>query len=449
MNKLLELIRTLKAFTILIVENDFEYINDPDLLLGNLCLIAEKDKAQIIQDLENLGYKNFNLALQLFYQNWGTINNHDNESLESMLPEYLGKYLEKLGSSDILDPVREALSSELEGDDDDILKSIFLKNGIFVNETVPKYVDLIKNLRTIPECRLILMKNQPSPLQWENFKMEIERSIGSTRSNFCLSIIDKSLGHGTNEGIDFIKQLIKDHKDNKNFKPEDLFKRINNKPYPIKENTFEFWNACIDNEIVNSIKGICQRNSWLYLRIEDRRMLNEELVVCLCYLNYMTNASGLNIDSVKEMLDIYEYQNKVCVKIKNKAYVTQILEKPAFKAEFLLSLNTFEMEFVEKMKILITSHSGKMYGSSTNRRLDAILQTKNVRLAKSFYVVWLVLKELPLEYVKEERDFVLGRIERAFLLLRAPGLVEKFEGYIIDLWATARKYSLSNGQGVV
>lgn len=222
---------------------------------------------------------------------------------------------------------------------------------------------------------------------------------------------------------------------NIHFKPEELFKRLNYKPFPIKENTFEFWNAYVDGEIVNSIKNICQRNSWLYLRKEDKRMLNEELVTCLCYLHYMTRAIP-EMKNIKEILDIRKFPSIITLKIKNKSYLTHVLENPAFKAEFLLALNDFEMGFIEKVKLLIASSAGKSTEFISNRRLDSILQTGNVRVSMSFYLLWSILKGIPIEVIKENRSTVQRKINKVFSMLRTSDSAERIERAITESWVT-------------
>lgn len=41
---------------------------------------------------------------------------------------------------------------------------------------------------------------------------------------------------------------------NPNFEPTDLFIRLNNKPYPIKLNSFEMWNSTCDKDVIEKIK---------------------------------------------------------------------------------------------------------------------------------------------------------------------------------------------------
>lgn len=55
--------------------------------------------------------------------------------------------------------------------------------------------------------------------------------------------------------LEFPMDIIEiDAEQNPDFSQIDLFLRLNTKPYPIKENTFEMWNAYIDKEIVIKVK---------------------------------------------------------------------------------------------------------------------------------------------------------------------------------------------------
>lgn len=39
---------------------------------------------------------------------------------------------------------------------------------------------------------------------------------------------------------------------NANFDPTDLFIRLNQKPYPIQQNSFEMWNSTVDKSIIEN-----------------------------------------------------------------------------------------------------------------------------------------------------------------------------------------------------
>ncbi len=217
MNKLQELIKTLKAFTILIIENEFSYIEDPKLILGGIYTISEEKRFQILDELELKEYTELSSQLRDFNDKWNNIQNHDNETFEKIGTDYLDKYLEKIGHEEIIKTPLGFLTDAIKADEDNKLKSIFLKNGIFIHEAVPKYKEILETIQSITECKIIIRKERPTHAEWDEFKSEVEAAISQTHSHFCLSIIDKSLGGGMQEGKELINDLIKEHKNDERF----------------------------------------------------------------------------------------------------------------------------------------------------------------------------------------------------------------------------------------
>jgi hypothetical protein len=221
---------------------------------------------------------------------------------------------------------------------------------------------------------------------------------------------------------------------NKSFVPETLFKRLNHKPCPIKDNSFEYWNSYVDTDIMNQIKAICKRNSWLYLRKNDVRMLNEELVTCLSYLHYMCPDPVPAMAKIKEVLSIHQGRSGIKIWIKNKKYITYVLENSCFKEDFLKSLINFETDFLEKIKVLISTQSGEMPESVANRRMDSILQTNGNRFGMGYIILWLILLGIPNKYVRSSRIAVLDKIRKLFLLSKRRIPARNFEAAITDNW---------------
>lgn len=214
MSKLLDLIYSLRAFTILIIENEFSFVDNPKLILGNCCSLPKGSISQILSNLNKIGHNKLSDQLNEFIQNWNSIPNHDLAIFTEMGLDYPDLYLKKIGHEDIITEPIAILTDELKTDEDNIIKSVFLKNGIFIGEEVPKYRQILDQINSVTECRVIIRRDRPTEAQWIAFREEIESSMQQTNSNFCLSIIDKSLGGAANEGKEFIKDLINDHKDN-------------------------------------------------------------------------------------------------------------------------------------------------------------------------------------------------------------------------------------------
>ncbi len=66
--------------------------------------------------------------------------------------------------------------------------------------------------------------------------------------------------------LDFQLYVIEiDENQNPHFDPIDLFIRLNDKPYPIRVNSFEMWNSWVDNSIIDEIKKLNFRLKTLVL----------------------------------------------------------------------------------------------------------------------------------------------------------------------------------------
>ncbi len=222
--------------------------------------------------------------------------------------------------------------------------------------------------------------------------------------------------------------------DNISFKPEELYKRLNHKPMPIKEHTFEFWNAYVDSDLIYSIKDIFQRNPWLYVRKEDNRMQNLEMITFLCYINLFLGTGPLDMQRIREVLDFYEYDTHMVIRIKYKAKVSETLESPDYKKGFLLSLNHFEEDFLKKVICLTDNPKGRTTESFRNKRLDTILQTGTIRNPMRFLVLWLILSGVSVEQLKDARSTVMNRINKIFSSLKVAGSMAHFEYQLQEIW---------------
>ncbi|EGQ9469057.1 DUF262 domain-containing protein, partial [Vibrio parahaemolyticus] len=138
---------------------------------------------------------------------------------------------------------------------------------------------------------------------------------------------------------DFDLNIIEiDYKLNNAFKPVDLFIRLNNKPYPIKENSFEMWNSTVSLDVIQKIKDITDANiDWFYLRVvkKDRvndRMENEEMITVLSYLDHLESTN-----SQIKGVEFYLKQDRLNSRITNKSGISNFLNSldsnPAKKKE--------------------------------------------------------------------------------------------------------------------
>lgn len=165
---------------------------------------------------------------------------------------------------------------------------------------------------------------------------------------------------------------------NKSFEPVDLFIRLNNKPYPIRDNSFEMWNSFMDKDVMDKVKEVTKEHrEWFFIqKINSEkgldRMLNEELITLLSYILY-------NKTYRKDYTSIgfYLRDSKVTCRITDKDDVTKILEKISIdvllKNQFLNSINSINsiideiklklnsVNFIESLNTLFQRESNKRY----------------------------------------------------------------------------------------
>lgn len=178
---------------------------------------------------------------------------------------------------------------------------------------------------------------------------------------------------------------------NKDFEPIDLFLRLNSKPYPIKENTFEMWNSYIDRDINLRIKSILNKyQHWFYFRKNNSRMENENVYTGLIYLIYEFNNNN------NDALEYYLNGNNINFRIKSKNEITKMLDAPSNKGNILKACDDFENIFLYKLK-LILDHSQSSNSADLNSKFDNLMNTsKNYRRSQnSFYALWYFLFSIP------------------------------------------------------
>lgn len=119
--------------------------------------------------------------------------------------------------------------------------------------------------------------------QKDRFKLSKLRILDELKGMNIDSIDQKYVNRILDFPIDVVEIT---QEQNPDFSEIDLFLRLNTKPYPIKENTFEMWNAYVDKDIIVEVKEIASKFSNKVSRQKDSRMKNEELITSLAYLDY-------------------------------------------------------------------------------------------------------------------------------------------------------------------
>ena len=194
---------------------------------------------------------------------------------------------------------------------------------------------------------------------------------------------------------------------NPEFSQTDLFTRLNSKPYPIKENTFEMWNAYIDKSIILRIKEISAKYENKVFRSKDTRMKVEELITSLAYLDYRMKEEGIEFI---HLLDIYKRYNRFCARIMSKENVTRILTEVSNNSpqKFLESVNSVET-FVSKIYLLIdndTSNLGKLFAHTK--------KGTQFKTDQNFYFLWMMLYNIEFNDIKLNCNEYFNKISSMF-----------------------------------
>lgn len=193
--------------------------------------------------------------------------------------------------------------------------------------------------------------------------------------------------------IDFvIDEIIIEQSINANFDPTDLFIRLNQKPYPIQQNSFEMWNSTVDRAIIERIKEVTNKYSeWFYSKdnkgVENRtdRMENEELITLLTYIDY-----AMSKDSYDKVLGTFKRIDRITCRIKDKNTITDYL----IRLEDNSSEKELFMSYIDKTDKKIDEF-GSLFESLNKETLNAFFNVKNSktfrRSYQDFYIVWIVL----------------------------------------------------------
>ena len=204
------------------------------------------------------------------------------------------------------------------------------------------------------------------------------------------------------------------------FDPVDLFVRFNNKPYPIKEDSFEMWNSWADRQVIEKIKEIYKKyGNWFNLKkpSERDRMENEELYTSLVYLDY-EKKKGTDVANISPK------NNKIKVKKGLKKKMTKVLEEVSQEAEkkqmFLESINNLE-QFISKVEAVLSDcdvEEGKP-PSDLNAELNSLYQPGKKPgspkgTTQDFYLLWYVLNPIDSEMVKSHRRDIKNDLQEIF-----------------------------------
>jgi len=218
---------------------------------------------------------------------------------------------------------------------------------------------------------------------------------------------------------------------NPDFNPVDLFVRLNNKPYPIQENSFEMWNSWVDRELIENIRNnVKDHKKWFYIKLlrdhKDRdRMENEELYTSFVYLEYQRMTSKGKDVATKKSLDIYNKNDGVGVRIASSYEITKLLqsafEDANVKSNLQKSIKSVE-SFIRKVRTVLLDRDVEgeqnlvsFLEGELNSLFRADRQLRSFRRTKyDFYILWYLLSPLNFEMVRFKRLDIKRELKEIF-----------------------------------
>lgn len=213
---------------------------------------------------------------------------------------------------------------------------------------------------------------------------------------------------------------------NPEFSQTDLFARLNSKPYPIKENTFEMWNAYIDKDIIMHIRRIAEKYENIIFRARDTRMKVEELITSLAYLDYRMAATGAELN---HMLNVYKKHGQLCARIASKETVTNTLSELSNRnpALFIPSVNSVET-FAQKVYLLIDQKPTRLKELFSHSRKGTQHKTD-----QNYYLLWAMLRKISAEEILAQKEMVFNAATKMFSVIQKSPDEYSVEDFFADI----------------
>lgn len=236
---------------------------------------------------------------------------------------------------------------------------------------------------------------------------------------------------------------------NPQFNPVDLFIRLNDKPFPIRENSFEMWNSWADKNVIDSIKdAFSDYEEWFYLKNVRKskfrdRMSNEELYTTLAFFDYRKRHDR----PLEAYLDIHQKGDRINARIKQKKEITSLLieatEFSETKEKFLQSIANVS-DFIQNVEFLL---GNKM--ADPKEAIDKLMSAGSKRkyyqrTLQDFYILWWMLSDVKVN--STNRVYLYELIEKTFQYMKniPPQHTEGNRGYVEFTKLVSRVQAVAN-----
>ena len=272
---------------------------------------------------------------------------------------------------------------------------------------------------------------------------ENNKLVYSKINNFKLkklNILDKLNGYkfsdlseeDQDKILDFnIDEIVIDEALNDGFDPVDLFIRLNQKPYPIHQNSFEMWNSTVDGEVILKIKKVTDYNiDWFFIKERKQesrrsdRMENEELLTLLTYID-----TKLESEDYSKILGSFQRLDRLTLRIYDKSSVTHYLEGLGKNLTEKENFMRYIDETDKKIKLLGELLSEPIDKEKLNNFFNVKHGATFRRSNQDFYISWIVL-HYACKAGCENKSMIREDILRLLRLLRNADNEEMSEAYL-------------------
>lgn len=294
------------------------------------------------------------------------------------------------------------------------LPTIFIyRRNDGISEVVDGQQRLLSILGFIGEAKSILFDEDIDPKTDMHSKQDKNFTLAKTlpilrdnRGDNFLALSDEF----QDKVWDFELSIVYINEDtNPDFDPIDLFIRLNDKSYDIKDPSFEMWNSYAAPLIMKGVKDLVSNyEGWFYYIMKDKRMKLEELILSLTYIDY-ESISG----SFFEPLQIYQASgNPITFRVENPKidhWLDTVETDSDINDKALSSIENVE-KFIKKVSCLI---GDGLDNKEKAEKFDVLISlTTKARNQRGFYMLWLLLAKVSLEKIDLRRGDIFSSVQK-------------------------------------
>jgi uncharacterized protein with ParB-like and HNH nuclease domain len=224
---------------------------------------------------------------------------------------------------------------------------------------------------------------------------------------------------------------------NPDFDPIDLFIRLNDKSYDIKDPSFEMWNSYAAPNVMKEIKNlVSDYRRWFYYIMDDKRMKLEELLLSFVYLDHESGSTNI-FDPVQ----IYQASgNPITFRVENPKidhWLDTVDSDPKINATAIISINNVR-SFIHKVSHLLGS---ELSDTEKSRKFDDLISLiTKARNQRGFYMLWLLLAEVSLEKIDSNLESIFSSVKnfidnnKRLTINEGEVVKECFQNLVEDFW---------------